>query len=144
MSRVSRDHSARLLVAFHKRRRERLEMSLDEPFAAERQPAPPVNVIQQALLVKAYMRANPEESCLSAAFKLNLNRKRIAKLLQIVDMLPKSFVKKAKNYTDPVILRRMSAGALSDILQFADPEQVARKLQKLVTLPSPDPQQCHQ
>ena len=127
-------------MSFHRRRTTRLEVAIRQPFIEKTPPPPPVNIIHQALTARSFMQANPDATPFSAASKLNLHRKRIAKLLQIVDMLPKSFVKEAKNYTDPAILRRMSAGALSDVLQYADSEQVARKLQKLVTLPSPDPQ----
>ncbi len=115
-SRVSQPHTIQLVVAFYRRRKARLEVSLDLPFHAERRPAPPVNIIQQALQVKAYMQANPHETCLSAAKTLKIHRKRIAKLLQIISALPPDFIEKAKKYTDTKTLCQMS---VSRMLQMA-------------------------
>jgi hypothetical protein len=38
------------------------------------------------------MQANPNETCLSAAMKLNIHRKRISKLLTIANNLPENFI----------------------------------------------------
>jgi hypothetical protein len=114
-SRNPQVHTVQLLIAFHRRRKTRLEVSIDLPFPAERRLEPPVNVIQQALTVRTFMLANPDETCLSAAPKLKLNRKHIAKLLQIIDALPNDFIEKAKEYTDPKVLHKMSANRLLEI-----------------------------
>ena len=52
------------------------------------------NIIRETLRVKAYMDANPDETCLSATTELNLHRKRISKLLTIAETLP-------ANWTSP-------------------------------------------
>jgi len=111
-SRVSQPHTVQLLVTFYRRRKVRLEVSLDLPFPKEKHPTPPINVIQQALQVKAYMQANPHETCLSASKTLNIHRKRIARLLKLADTLPTDFIEKAKNYKDPKILHQMSIKGL--------------------------------
>ncbi|MBL8676697.1 MAG: recombinase family protein, partial [Alphaproteobacteria bacterium] len=54
-SRVTQLHTVQLLVNFHHRRKTRLEVSIDLPFPAERRPPPPVNVIQQAIVVRSFM-----------------------------------------------------------------------------------------
>jgi hypothetical protein len=97
---------------FYRRRKARLEVSLDLPFPMERRPVPPVNVIQQALQVKAHMTANPHETCLSASKTLNLHRKRIARLLKLADALPPDFIEKAKEANDPKMLHQMSINRL--------------------------------
>ena len=61
------------------------------------------------------MQANPQETCLSASKKLNIHRKRIAKLLQIIEVLPPDFIERAKEYTDPKILHQMSVNRLFKI-----------------------------
>lgn len=81
--------------------------SIDRPFPENPPEPPPINVIQEALRVKAFMDANPDETCLSAASKLNLHRKRISKLLIIANNLPQNFITKLKNCNDPKILRKM-------------------------------------
>ena len=111
-SRVTEPHTVQLLVSFYHRRKARLEVSLDLPFPLERRPAPPVNVIQQALQVRAYMTANPHETCLSAAKPLKIHRKRIAKLLRIIDALPPDFIEKTKDCTDRKALHQMSVNRL--------------------------------
>gem|GEM_PF-6980768 len=90
-------------------------MSIDLPFPAERRPDSPVNVIRQALTVRSFMLANPNETYFSAAPKLKLNRKRIAKLLRLLDALPTDFIEKAKEYTDPKVLHKMSVKRLLEI-----------------------------
>ena len=89
-----------------------MEVSIDEPFPVEPQSEPPINVIQQALMVRAFMQANPDETCQSAAAKMNIHRKRIAKLLRLIDALPGDFIEEAKKCTDPGILHKMSVQRL--------------------------------
>ena len=105
-------HTVQLVIAFYRRRKARLEVSLDQPFPPERQPAPLINTIQQALQVKAYMTANPRETCLSASKPLKIHRKRIAKLLKIIDALPPDFIETAKGYTTRKALHKLSVNRL--------------------------------
>jgi hypothetical protein len=87
-------------------------VSLDQPFPPERQPAPLINTIQQAVQVKVYMTANPHETCLSASKPLKIHRKRIAKLLKIIDALPPDFIETAKGYTTRKALHKLSVNRL--------------------------------
>ena len=119
--RSTQPHTVQLVIAFYRRRKAHLEVSLDLPFPPERRPAPPVNVIQQALQVRAYMTANPHETCLSAAKPLKIHRKRIAKLLRIIDALPPDFIKKAKECTDRKALHQMSVNRLITLTNKATP-----------------------
>jgi hypothetical protein len=54
------------------------------------------------------MDANPEETCLSAAAKLNLHRKRISKLLMIANQLDPNLITELANCNDPKIIRQMN------------------------------------
>ena len=58
------------------------------------------------------MTANPHETCLSAAKPLKIHRKRIAKLLRIIDALPPDFIEKTKDCTDRKALHQMSVNRL--------------------------------
>jgi hypothetical protein len=100
-------------------------VSIDHPFPEKLRPEPPVNVIRQALTVRAFMLANPDETCLSAAPKLKINRKRIAKLLQLIDALPNDFIKKGKEYTDPKVLHKMSIKRLLEIANATDHNRIS-------------------
>ena len=68
------------------------------------------------------MLANPDETYLSAAVKLNIHRKRVARLLQVIDALPDDFIERAKECTDPAVLRRMS---VSRLLKTSSKEQIS-------------------
>ena len=63
-------------------------------------------------MVRAFMLANPDETYLSAAATLNIHRKRIAKLLRLIDNLPDDFIEQAKKCIDPRMLRKMSVRGL--------------------------------
>lgn len=119
--RSTEPNTVQLVIAFYRRRKARLEVSLDLPFPPERRPAPPVNVIQQALQVRAYMTANPSETCLSAAKPLKIHRKRIAKLLRIIDALPPDFIEKFKESTDRKVLHQLSVNRLIALSNNATP-----------------------
>jgi len=108
----TQEHTAQLVIAFYRRKKRRLEVSLDQSFPPERQPAPLINTIQQGLEVKAYMTANPHETCLSASKTLKIHRKRIAKLLRIIDALPPDFIETAKGYTTRKALHKLSVNRL--------------------------------
>ena len=115
-------------MSFYRRRKARLEVSLDLPFPLERRPAPPVTVIQQALQVRAYMTANPHETCLSAAKPLKIHRKRIAKLLRIIDALPTDFIEKNKDCTDRKELHKMSVNRLTRLAGNSHHNSISEEL----------------
>ena len=114
-------HTVQLVIAFYRRRKKRLEVSLDLPFPPERQPAPLINTIQQALQIKAYMTTNPHENCLSASKTLKIHRKRIAKLLRIIDALPPDFIETAKGYTSRKALNKLSVNRLMRLANNPSP-----------------------
>ena len=60
------------------------------------------------------MKANPQETYLSASEIPGLPRKRIAKLVKIANTLPTEFIKKAKDYKNPEVLHKMSINKLLD------------------------------
>jgi len=107
--RVFQPQRIQLVIAFQRRRYGKLQASLDIPLPQipSKDPAPPINIVHEALRVKTFMEANPDETCLSAAGKLNLHRKRISKLLTIAETLPQNLITKLANCNDPKILRQM-------------------------------------
>lgn len=111
-SRVCQPQRIQLVIAFHRRRYGKLEASLDQPFPEIKQPDPPQNVIYEALRVKEFMAAHPDETFLSAAPKLNLHRKRISKLLTIANQLDPNLITKLANCSDPKTLRQMNVKEL--------------------------------
>jgi hypothetical protein len=117
----------------HRRRTTRLEVSIDDPFPEKPRPKPPVNVIQQALMVRAFMKANLDETCISAAPKLKINRKRIAKLLQLIDALPIEFIEKAKEYADPRILHKMSVKRLLETVNATNHNRISKNLKSFLS-----------
>jgi len=122
-SRVSQPQTIQLLITSYNRRKVRLEVSLDLPFPEDprKRRKPPVNVIQQALNIKAYMTMYPEETYLSAATKLNLHRKRISKLMKIIDILPPTFIEQYKDCDDPKVLHRLSVQQLPKLRPHPTP-----------------------
>jgi len=135
-SRVTDVEQIQLVISFYRRRYGKLEFSLDQPFPQKPQKPPPINIIQQALIVKTFISAHPEETYLSAAAKLNLHRKRISKMLSMLDMLPPNFVEKAKDYTDPRILYNMNVKNINRILCHPCPKTIEEKLNALTSSPS--------
>lgn len=126
-----------LVIAFHRRRYGRLEASLDLPLP-EKPPKPAaVNVARQAAMVKNFMTANPDETCLSAAAKLNINRRRIAKLIKIIDTLPAHFIEKLSNCNNNSILHRLNANHL---FYIAGLNTEAERLQELIRIKIPEPE----
>ena len=125
--------SAQLVIAFHKRRYGKLEASFDRPLPQmkTREPGPPPNIIAEALRVNAFMAAHPDETCLSAAAKLNLPRKRISKLLTIANTLPPDYIEKIQNCNDPMILRQLNVKRL---FRIASLESEAKRSQELNSL----------
>ena len=67
------------------------------------------------------MTANPHETCLSAAKTLKIHRKRIAKLLRIIDALPPDFIETAKGYTSRKALHKLSVNRLIRLTNNASP-----------------------
>ena len=111
--------SAQLVITFHKRRYGKLEASFDRPLPQmkTREPGPPPNIIAEVLRVNAFMAAHPDETCLSAAVKLNLPRKRISKLLTIAETLPPNLITELINCNDPKTLRQMNVKHLLRLTQ---------------------------
>jgi len=119
-----------MVIAFYKRRNGRLETSLDLNFPEPPQKDPPVNIIQQAIMVKTYMTENPDETCLSASAKINVHRKRIAKLITILDNLPIEFIQKYKECDDPSTLHRMSVKPLYQIASNSCQNRISQELEQ--------------
>ncbi|MBN2121260.1 MAG: hypothetical protein JW734_09450 [Candidatus Omnitrophica bacterium] len=132
-SRVSQPQTIQLLITSYNRRKSRLEVSIDLPFPEDpkKRRKPPVNVIQQALNIKAYMAIHPEQTCLSAAFELNIHRKRISKLMKIIDLLPPTFIEQYKDCDDPKVLHRLSVQQLSRITSSSCPNRISQILNNL-------------
>lgn len=84
------------------------------------------------MTVKSYMTEHPDENCLSASAKINVHRKRIAKLMTILDNLPKEFIEKHKDCNDPSILHRMSVKPLYQIAQIENKEQMKIAIESLL------------
>jgi plasmid maintenance system antidote protein VapI len=122
-SRVCQPFKVKLLTTFYRRRYGKLQASIGIPLPKLREPATPQNFVLEAIRVKEFMTANPEETYLSAAPKLNLHRKRIAKFIQIADNLPKDIITKLANCNDPKILRQMSVQRLYSLAQ---PQQISQ------------------
>jgi hypothetical protein len=61
------------------------------------------------------MLANPDETCLSAAPKLNIHRKRISKFLTIANNLPENLITKLVDCNDPKTLRQMTINRLLNL-----------------------------
>lgn len=106
-------------MRYHARRYGALQLSIDRslPEIRSRAPAPPENCVREALRVKKFMAEHPDETCLSAADKLNLNRKRIAKLLTIANQLPSNLITELADCNDPRTLRQMNVKRLYNIAQ---------------------------
>jgi hypothetical protein len=136
-SRVSDVPRIQLVIAFHRRRYGRLQASLDLPFP-ERPPKPaPINVGHQAAMVKSFMTDNPEETCLSASAKLNIHRKRIAKLLKIADTLPAYFIKKISDCNTHSLLYRLN---VNHLFYIAGLDTEAERLRELSRIKIPGPE----
>jgi|GEM_PF-5540242 len=118
-------------MSFHRRRTTRLEVALRQPFIEKTPPKPPVNIIQQALTVQAFMKSNPDATPFSAAPKLKLNRRRISRLLKIAEAIPHQYIEKIKNCNDPVLLRRLNVKGLLKIACLNDSNQRNQALKSI-------------
>lgn len=129
-SRVPQTQEIQIHLSFHRRRTTRLEVAIRQPFIEKTPPPPPVNIIHQALTAQSFMQANPDATPFSAASKLNLHRKRITRLLKIVDSLPFQYTEKLKNCNDSAILRRLKVKPLYKIacLDASKREQALKTL----------------
>lgn len=131
--RVSEPQSIQLLVKFYKRRKVGNRYQLDDPFPRERQPDPAVNIIQQALYVKAHLKINPNEFAIVTAEKLKIHRKRIPKLMTILDRLPAEFQQKLHECPDNRIHRIFSLRTLHEIAQLETKEQRQKAVSSLMS-----------
>ena len=130
-SRISDVPRIQLVIAFHRRRYGKLEASLDLPFPERPPKRVAVNVARQAAMVKNFMTANPDETCLSAAAKLNINRRRIAKLIKIIDTLPNDFIEKLSTCNNNSILHRLNANHLFYIAGLSTEAERLRELSRI-------------
>jgi len=133
VSRVSQPETVQLLITSYNRKKVRLEVSLDLPFPdkPQRKRKPPVNLIQQALNIKAHMAIHPGQTYRSAAMELNIDRKRISKLIAIMETLPPAFIEQFKDCDDPKILHRLSVQRLSRITSLSNPNSISQTLNNL-------------
>ena len=99
------------------------QYKLDDPFPKERQPEPAVNIIQQALYVKAHLKINPNEYAIVTAERLGIHRKRIPKLMTILDRLPAGVQQKLHACQDNRIHRIFSLQMLHKIAQLETRDQ---------------------
>ncbi len=76
-------------------------------------------------MVQKYLRDNPDATPFSAAPKLNLNRKRIARLLFIANNLPANLITDLLNCKDQKTLHEMNIKRLCRIIK--DNEKMTRK-----------------
>lgn len=107
---------AQLVITYHARRYGVLQASIDQQLPEIRpRSAPPKNFVLEAIRVKEFMTAHPNETCQSAAPKLNLHRKRISKFLTIANNLPANLITKLANCNDPKTLRQMTINRLLDL-----------------------------
>lgn len=127
-SRVSQPQTIQLLIASYNRKKVRLEVSLDLPFPEPPLKKDPINILQQGIMVKSYMEQNPHETCLSASQKINVHRKRIARLIEIMEKLPKEFIDKYRLCDDPSILHRMAVKPLFQIASHSCPNRISKEL----------------
>ena len=105
-------------MSFHRRRYGVLQASIGLPLPEIRpRSAPPKNFVLEAIRVKEFMDTHPEETCLSAASKLNLHRKRISKFLTIANNLPKNLITELADCNDPKKLRQMTVNRLLALTQ---------------------------
>ena len=105
-----------MVTTFHRRRYGVLQASIGLPLPKiQPRSAPPKNFILEAIRVKEFMAAHPDETCQSAAPRLNLHRKRIAKFLTIANNLPENIITKLADCNDPKILRQMTINRLLDL-----------------------------
>ena len=130
--RVSEPQSIQLLVKFFRRKKVGNRYQLDDPFPRERQPDPAVNIIQQALYVKAHLKINPNEYAIVTAEKLGIHRKRIPKLMSILENLPAEFQQRLHNCQENRIHRIFSLRTLHNIAQLNSKEQMVNRLESLL------------
>lgn len=124
--------SIQLLVKFYKRKKVGNRYQLDDPFPKERQPDPAVNIIQQALYVKAHLKINPNEFAIVTAEKLKIHRKRIPKLMTILDRIPAEFQQKLHECPDNRIHRIFTLRALHEIAQLETKERMQHAINSLM------------
>lgn len=117
----------------YKRRRRRLELSLDRPFPEmARQVKKPKNIVRSALDVKAYLTINSGSTYSTAAEHYNVTRARISQLIKIVDNLPAHFIKKLEETEDPILLRRFSGKRLLKLASFETKEHMQNAIESLM------------
>lgn len=129
--RSSQPLTIQLLVRFHKRRRVGLRYSIDDPFPTERQPKAAVNIIREALYVKAHLKINPNEYAIVTAEKLGIHRRRIPKLMTVIDRLPADFQQKLYECPDNRVHRIFNLKRLYKIASFETKDNMRKAIQTL-------------
>jgi len=121
-------------VKVYKRRTERFELSIDQPFPTPT-PQPvkmPKNIARIALDVKAYTTINPGHSYSLVAENFNVSRARISQLLKIIDNLPAYFIRKIEETEDPILLRRFSGKRLLHLASFETRKHMESAIEALM------------
>jgi len=126
--RTSQPQEIQLHVTYYRRKGARLEVKIDLPFPQPPPKKQPANPIQQAIRVKDYLSRNLEQNFLSSSNKLNIHRKRISKLIHIIDRLPPDFIEKFKDCADPKILHYLTVKRLLKITSNADLNEISKLL----------------
>ena len=130
-SRTSQHQEIQLLETYFRRKGSRLEVKIDLPFPQPPPQKPRDNPIQQAMRAKDFLSRNLEQNFLSASKKLNIHRKRISKLMHIIDQLPPDFIEKFKDCADPKILHQLTVKKLFSISSTKDINKILKDLKNL-------------
>ncbi|KJJ83590.1 recombinase [Candidatus Omnitrophus magneticus] len=93
-SRTTQPQYCQLLMRLYKRRRRRLEISIDEPFPEQRPPSIyiPKNVAKEAVRIRDYLINNPDTNQSHIAEEFGVTRARISQLIKINTNLPDNFI----------------------------------------------------
>jgi len=100
------------LCDYNKRRRRRLEISIDEPFPEQR----PSSIYHSQECRKRsqsesgnYLINNPDTNQSQIAEEFGVTRARISQLIKINNNLPNNFITILAESKDPILLRRFQA-----------------------------------
>jgi len=116
-SRTTQPQYCQLLMRLYKRRRRRLEISIDEPFPEQRPSSIyiPKNAAKEAVRVRDYLINNPDTNQSQIAEEFGVTRARISQLIKINNNLPNNFITILAESKDPILLRRFSGKRLLKI-----------------------------
>ncbi|KJJ83592.1 hypothetical protein OMAG_002541 [Candidatus Omnitrophus magneticus] len=116
-SRTTQPQYCQLLMRLYKRRRRRLEISIDEPFPEQRPPSIyiPKNVAKEAVRIRDYLINNPDTNQSHIAEEFGVTRARISQLIKINTNLPDNFITNLAGSKDPILLRMFTGKRLLKI-----------------------------